>query len=235
MDHNIAFSYIKGDSLIHKCPAWIKILFIPFINILFFNLPIQYCIFLIVIQFIICFTLKFSLKQQAADLKPVIYYGFLLLIMNLLIFIFSNGFEQLYKSILIGIRNPLEIIKSLPKNETFIMLVKLFCILQSTSIFFKTSTNLQIRQGLEEIELSIRKILHLKKRCTVANAIALFLNFIPMVWQIWNQLKKAWFARKGKSGVTMFLKLMPVLFSVGMKKAWNTARAVSIRSENVLN
>ena len=136
MDQNIAFSYIKGDSLIHKCPAWIKILFIPFINILFFNPPIQYCIFLIIIQFIICFTLKFSLKQQAADLKPVIYYGFLLLIMNLLIFIFSNGFEQLYKSILIGIKNPLEIIKSLPKNETFIMLVKLFCILQSTSIFF---------------------------------------------------------------------------------------------------
>lgn len=228
----ITFSYIQGNSLLHKCPAWIKILFIPFINILFFNLPVQFCLFLIIIQFIISFCLKFSFQQQMADLKPVLYYGFLLIFINLLLYIFSNGVSALQKDFLYFINNPLEILIKLKTNDTFLMLVKLFCILQSTSIFFKTSTSLQIRNGLETIELFIRKILHLKRECTVSNAVSLFINFIPMVWQIWFQLKRTWFARKGKNGIKMYLKLMPILFSVGMKNAWNTARAVQIRHKS---
>ena len=57
----------------------------------------------------------------------------------------------------------------------------------------------------------------------------MFLNFIPMVTKIWTQAQKAWFARGGKKSIKMYLSLLPVLFSVGMKKAWNTARAIESR------
>lgn len=225
------FSYIKGDSLIHKCPAWVKILIIPVINILFFNLPVQFCLCLILFQFVISFLLKFTFHQQIADLKPVLYYGFLLIFTNALIYLFTNGIASLQNDLLSYVNNPLSLLLDLKTNETFLMLVKLFCILQSTSIFFKTSTSLQIRESLETIELCVRKIIHLKKECTISNAVSLFINFIPMVWAVWFELKRAWFARKGKNGIKMYLKLMPVLFSVGMKKAWNTARAVQIRQK----
>lgn len=230
MKKNTTFSYVKGNSIIHKCPSWIKILFIPFLNILFLNLPFQYCIGLIIFQFLLCFLLHFTFKQQMEDIKPALYYAGLLLFMNFLIFLFSKGFNGLTEILKITYENPMKIIKAAEKNETTIMLLKLFCVMQSTSIFFKTSTSLQIRQGLEAIELFIRKILHVNKKCTVSNAVSMFIIFIPMMWQIWNELKTAWFARKGKNGIKMFLNLMPVLFSVGLKKAWNTARAVSIRS-----
>lgn len=222
---NICFSYIKGNSILHKCPAFIKILFIPFINILFFNLPISFCFILILLQFVICFCLKFSIKQQIKDLIPVIYYAILLLFFNVLMILFSSKLEGLITTFFLYFKAP----KRLLENQTFIMLVKLFCILQSTSIFFKTSTPLQIRQGFEDIELFIRKLFHLKIQTSISNALSLFINFIPQVFKIWGELERAWRARGAKKGVKMYYKLLPILFSVGMKKAWNTARAVYIR------
>ncbi|MCR4742928.1 MAG: hypothetical protein K5866_08695 [Treponema sp.] len=50
-----------------------------------------------------------------------------------------------------------------------------------------------------------------------------------MVSKIWNQSKKAWLARGGKISIKMYKVLIPLLFSVGMKKAYNMARAISIR------
>ena len=51
-----------------------------------------------------------------------------------------------------------------------------------------------------------------------------------MVTKIWAQAQRAWFARGGKKSIKMYLTLLPVLFSVGMKKAWNTSRAIEVRS-----
>lgn len=212
-----AFSYISGNSFLHKCPSWIKILFIPVINILFLFLPAYFCLFLIILQISISFLLKFSFKQQLADLKPVIFYAFLLFLMEVFTCIFSeqSTFAQRFNF--------------QTQKESIFLLLKLFCMMQSASLVFKTSTSLQLRDGIEKIELFIRKILHLKNKSTFTNAISMFLNFIPMVTKIWAQTQKAWFARGGKKSVKMYLTLLPILFSVGMKKAWNTARAMEVR------
>lgn len=116
------------------------------------------------------------------------------------------------------------------QKESIFLLLKLFCMMQSASLVFKTSTSLQLRDGIEKIELCLRKTLHLKEKTSFTNAISMFLNFIPMVTKIWAQTQKAWFARGGKKSVKMYLTLLPILFSVGMKKAWNTARAMEVRN-----
>ncbi len=213
-----AFSYISGNSFLHKCPSWIKILFIPVINILFLFLPAYFCLFLIILQISISFLLKFSFKQQLADLKPVIFYAFLLFLMEVFTCIFSEqtSFTQRFNF--------------QTQKESIFLLLKLFCMMQSASLVFKTSTSLQLRDGIEKIELCLRKTLHLKEKTSFTNAISMFLNFIPMVTKIWAQTQKAWFARGGKKSVKMYLTLLPVLFSVGMKKAWNTARAMEVRN-----
>ena len=123
-----AFSYISGNSFLHKCPTWIKILFIPVINILFLFLPIYFCLSLIIVQFIISFLLKFTVKQQLADLKPVIYYSFLLLLMEIFTCIFSAqaDFAQRFNF--------------QTQKDSIFLLLKLFCMMQSASLVFKTST-----------------------------------------------------------------------------------------------
>ena len=212
-----AFSYISGNSFLHKCPCWIKILFIPVVNILFLFLPVYFCLSLIVVQLIFAFLLNFPVKQQLADLKPVIYYSFLLLVIEIFNCLFSTEvtFSQRFNF--------------QTQKDTLFLLAKLFCMMQSASLVFKTSTSLQLREGIEKIELFIRKILHLKNKTSFTNAISMFLNFIPMVTKIWAQSQRAWFARGGKKSIKMYLTLLPVLFSVGMKKAWNTARAIEVR------
>lgn len=212
-----AFSYKAGNSFLHRCPAWAKLLFIPVINILFLCLPIQFAAGFILFQFVIACVLKFSLREQFADLKPVLYYGIFVLLMDLLTALGSGNF------------NFKEIYSWEKQRETIFLLIKIFCVLQSAGLVFKTSTSLELREGIAVIESSIRKILHLKKKNAFTDAISLFLNFIPLVSKIWEQSKKAWFARGGKKGIGMYLKLLPVLFFVGMKKAYNSARALSIR------
>ena len=109
------------------------------------------------------------------------------------------------------------------------MLLKLLCVMQTASLVFKTSTSLQLREGLEKIELAIRKLFRASPAAPVAGVIALFVCFIPQVSKNWQQVKRAWKARGGKNSIRMYMVLLPVLFSVGMKQAYTTARTISIR------
>lgn len=93
--------------------------------------------------------------------------------------------------------------------------------MQTSSLVFKTSTSLEMREGISKI---------FGRKSTITNAISMFLNFLPMVSKIWQQSKKVWKARGGKNGIKMYFILLPVLFSVGMKKAYSLAKAVQIRN-----
>ena len=85
------------------------------------------------------------------------------------------------------------------------------------------------------MELAVRRALHLKpivdgrQNAPVAQAVSLFICFIPQVSKNWQQTERAWKARGGKKSLRMFAVLLPVFFSVGMKQAYNTARAISVR------
>ena len=94
---------------------------------------------------------------------------------------------------------------------------------------FKTSTSLELREGIEKIELFIRKFLPCKKESKFATVVSMFINFIPAVFKMWAQLKRAWFARGGKVSLKMYLALFPVLFSLGLKYSMDTAKAILIR------
>lgn len=212
------FAYKKGSSFLHRCPAWIKLLVIPVVNILFLCLPIYFALSLILVQIVLAFILKFTVREQLSDLKVVLYYAFFVLFMDLIMALGKGNFDFA------------AIFSWDHQRESVFLLAKIFCVMQSASLVFKTSTSLELREGIGTIEGAIRKFLHLKKKNTFTDALSLFLNFIPMVSKIWEQSKRAWVARGGKQSIRMYLTLLPVLFSVGMKKAWNQARALSIRS-----
>ena len=215
---NYFFSYKAGKYFLHRCPSFIKLLFIPLINLIFLFLPIEAVLLFIILQFILALILRFSLSEIYTDLKPVIYYAVILAFAKILPQLFSGNFF-FWKNF-----------SWQEEKQTIIMLLKIFSVMQSASLVFKTSSSLELRQGLETIESAIRKIFFLKKKNTFSTLIFMFLNFIPMVSKIWNSTKRAWLVRGGKIGIKMFFVLLPVLLSCSLKKAYDLSRALSIRT-----
>lgn len=213
--NNTAFSYKQGSSFMHRCPAWIKIIFIPVVSITVFKLHFYFALGLCFVQFAMACILRFTIREQLCDLKAVLYYAFFLI------------FAKVAGSLAAGQTDFVTFIYD--EKETWLLLLKLLCVMQSASIVFKTSTSLQIREGLELMELAVRKIFHMKLRTPVAQAVSLFICFIPQVSKNWQQAERAWKARSGKKTLRMFVVLLPVFFSVSMKQAYNSAKAISVR------
>ena len=201
-------------------PSWIKILLIPLLNILVFALPWHFAAVLLVLQTLLAFCLKFSLREQFKDLRPVLYYAAILYFIGFVSALCGDDSSDFYSAVSTTFGN----------TETLKMLLKLFCVMQMSSILFRTSTSLQIRDGIGKIESTVRKVFHLGKRNTFTDAAALFVCFIPMVFRNWELAKKAWFARGGKYGIRMFASIFPVFFSVGIRQAYNYSKALSARS-----
>ena len=206
-----AFSYKPGSSILHRCPVWLKLLFIPLVSIAVFKLSYYFALSLCLAQIILGFILRFTIREQLRDLKAVLYYAVFLI------------FAKLIGSVATGQLNIIAFIRN--ESETWILLLKLLCVMQSASLLFKTSTSPQIREGLESME---RKITG-KQSTPVAQAISLFICFIPQVSKNWQQAERAWKARSGRKSLRMFIVLLPVFFSVGMKQAYNSAKAISAR------
>lgn len=219
---NSAFSYKAGNSFMHRFPTWIKILFIPVASICVFRLPVTFALVLLALQTLVSFLLRFTIREQLADLRAVLYYAAILYFAKItgsLVSHFTAGTAFSFTM----------------EKETCFLLLKLLCVMQTASIIFKTSTSLQIREGLELIEFTLRKIFHIKNAdCTpVAQTVSLFICFIPQISKNWNQAVLAWKARGGKKSLRMLAVLLPVFISVGMKQAYNSARAVSIRQKKI--
>ena len=215
--NSTAFSYKPGSSFMHRCPVWLKLLLIPLVSIAAFKLPFYFALGLCAAQMILAFILRFTIREQLRDLKAVLYYAAFLIFAKVIGNLAANGFYNI----------PQRTIPFLiAERETWVLLLRLLCVMQTASLLFKTSTSLQIREGLERIETSIRR----KPHAPVAQAVSLFICFIPQVSKNWQQAERAWRARGGRRSLRMFIVLLPVLFSVGMKQAYNTARAISVRS-----
>ena len=223
-DSGSAFSYKSGNSPLHRCPAWIKILVLPVFSVAVFELPPVCAAALLLTQVVIAFCLHFTVREQLADLRAVLYYAAMLLFVNGVVFVaglFAGGD--------VGAETLEATAALVSEKETLFLLLRLLCVKQTASIVFKTSTSLQLREGLEKIELAIRKLFRASPAAPVAGVIALFVCFIPQVSKNWQQVKLAWKARGGKKSIRMYMVLLPVLFSVGMKQAYTTSRAISIR------
>lgn len=235
MTNETAFSYKQGSSFLHRCPAWVKILLLPLLSLSIFYLPPYFALVLIALQTLVSFILRFTVREQVRDLKAVFYYAvfliFVKIIGSLAAAISAGSLEAFELTVF-----PQAVITFLiSEKETWLLLLKLFCVIQTASLVFKTSTSLQIREGLEVMERAVRRSLRLKPlvdgrpNASVAQAVSLFICFIPQVSKNWQQAERAWKARGGRKSLRMFAVLLPVFFSVGMKQAYNSARAISAR------
>ncbi len=103
--------------------------------------------------------------------------------------------------------------------QLFSLATKLICSMQWTSLFFTTTTSIELQNTLERFLPS-----------KIAKSFSLFINFIPMLFSVWNQLERAWTSRGGKNGLTKITTLLPVFLSVSLHKAYNVSRTLENRS-----
>ena len=83
------FSYKQGNSFIHRCPPELKLLVIPVLNILLLFLPWIYSLIFAVAFLAAGLFIKITLKEIITDIKPVLYYAFLLFIFESVVFLFT--------------------------------------------------------------------------------------------------------------------------------------------------
>lgn len=200
MTDSLFLGYKKGESFIHKAPPHIKILCVPILSIIHILVPPAVSLAILAIQTIVFFAIGFKVKDLLSDMRPVLYYAVLLVFFNAVSFAFSRTWDM--------------------DISTLFVLIRLFAMMQCASILFRSSTVLQLREGIARL---------FGANSSITSAISMLLAFIPMLSRIYNQSQKAYLARGGKKGIAMALKLLPILFSVGMKKAYNMAKAITIR------
>ena len=198
MDIRPLFSYRRGTSFLHRMSPPLKLLLLFGFTALIFFFP-NYVLFYSAFFIFFARFIGFSFLEQLRDLKPILPYC--LLLVSLHVF-----------SVLIKTETDI-------KDLAFLIL-KLICLMQISSLFFNTTSSLQLKETLE-------KILPFK----VAVLFSLFLFFIPILFSIWTKLDYSWKARGGKKGLLKIFKLFPIFISESLYKGQKLMYALRNRSE----
>ena len=229
------FSYRQGVSFVHRIPSWVKILSIPLFNIAMFTVDWRASLFFIPFFVILFFAVGFSLREQLRDLSPVFYYCSFLYLMNFIVLTcslsaasfpsFPAGFSPVR---FLGVLKASFLETALDPSTMKFSLRFCACV-QSCAMMFGTSSSVQIREGIEKIEVFVRRLLPFGKEPMFSLAVSMLVVFIPTVFRIWSRLCLAYRARGGKPSLSMVLVLVPQLFSVGLRTAFETTKSIMNR------
>jgi biotin transport system permease protein/energy-coupling factor transport system permease protein len=182
------------------------------------------------------FICGFTLREQLTDFKPAAFYASLMYALS----VFSTLFENW--NVL-----PLPALAAaalLPRADFLRIVLRLALIVQLSALLFRTTSSVEIREGLNAIERFIRRAFSrlplLGKaislgpsfaETSVAENITLFLSFIPEIFEVWTSVDLAWKARGGKQGLAKIKTLVFVLITLSFEKAALKARALEARGK----
>ena len=203
------FAYTKTDSIIHRLPAWLKLLFLLAVPITLYLTPIQVCMILIPTFVIILLTAGIEPKQFLRDLKPIVIYSLMILTIDVLSWLLSSRKTEIIT------------------ERSLCLILRLICAVEATSIFFRTTSIYETMETLQTIE---RTITFGKTSLTVSSILSLFLTFLPMIFATWTQLDAAYRVRGGRNGLSKAIRLLPLLISLSIRKAQTTYLALLNRS-----
>ncbi|MCK9169783.1 MAG: energy-coupling factor transporter transmembrane protein EcfT [Treponema sp.] len=213
------FSYTYGSSVLHRLDARIKLLFIFLAGYGAFYLPPAACTVCIAAVFITAAASGFTFKDQLIQLKPAVYYVLLLYTVSLI-------------SSYTG-HTPFPLV-FIPRTADILLSLRLVLAVLVTGLLYRTTSPLALRTALEQIEDACRRFFHLRspdyrKIPPFSEIFSLLLVFIPQVFDVWEEVHRAWKARNGRNGIRMLSVLFPVFISVCMKRSYLTSLALRNR------
>lgn len=208
-------SYQKRTSLIHKTPALLKLALLLGIAIALYLTGFGVHCLLLVVALLLVWVSKIQLKDFLHDLRPVVFY-------SIFIALVEAAGSLLYGGVFfISFRDG-----TWKNNGSVLLVSRLVVAMSYTSVFFRTTSNLEIRQSLEDVETALT---FGRSNLSFSKAFALFLNFLPQLFAIWTGLDKTWKARCGKRGIRKIIVLLPVFIALSMKKANDTLTSLKNR------
>jgi len=214
------FSFQKRKSLLHNCPALVKLAILLAIAIIAYRTRPIFHVVLFFSAIILVLVSHISFKDFLYDLKPIIYYCIFIVVVEFLSSLIFGGVPT------VALLEP-NAGHYWTADNSILLISRLLVTMAYASIFFRTTSNLELQQSLERVELFIT---FGKSNLAFSKSFALFLNFLPQLFAIWNNLDKAWRARQGKGGVRKVLVLMPVFITLSIKKANDTLLSLRNRS-----
>jgi len=223
------FRYKTVNGPLHKLPAMLKLfLFLP-LSVICMSLPSLYLAAGIIAAVITASLCGFTLCEQLTDFKPAAFYASLMYGLS----VFSTLFEN-WGSM------PLPALASaalLPRADFLHAALRLTLVVQLSALLFRTTSSIEIREALVNLERRTRLILKrlpllgkaISPRPRFLQNISLFLSFIPEIFEAWAAFNLAWKARGGKQGIAKIKTLVFILITMSFEKAALKARALEAR------
>ncbi|HNY20559.1 MAG TPA: energy-coupling factor transporter transmembrane component T [Treponemataceae bacterium] len=221
------FSYRPIQTPIHRVPATVKLAIMLTLDIAIFSCPLT-----ILAPILGGITLFLAITALVARLRPAVA------LKNLRILLSFGIFIVLFKFAFVA-HNPESIRSGL--LDTGIYLWQLGTVLFTGSIFYETTSSLEIHHALSAIQNVIAYGFNLitRKKARVpdiALQLSLTIHFIPRIFSAWNALNDAWDARGGNrnKNFASYLRrinhLVPLLIAKLLTVAIDTDLAVKNRS-----
>ncbi|MDR1398774.1 MAG: energy-coupling factor transporter transmembrane protein EcfT [Treponema sp.] len=217
----LIFRYRKGNSILHRIPALIKLFVLVLLTITIMFLPLYgICagIVLLVIPALLC---GFSVREQFADIKPALFYAFFLYLIGIFTQFFSIGFT---------------IALLYPGYEYALYLLRLILVMQLAALLFRTTTSIEIKEAICDVEIAIRRVLstlpfakNISLGAKFGTSVALMISFIPALFELWEKINCAYRARGGERGLKQFRVLFVALIALSFHYAEKKSRALCAR------
>ncbi len=202
------FSYTAARSPLHSIPAGLKLLVLLLTPVSIQLCPIWVCIALIALFPVLAAIGRIPAKDFLRDMKPIAVYCIMIISIDVLSFLLFHAQEVV------------------TKNSLY-MILKLFCAIEATSVFFRTTSTFEIRDTLQGIE---RAITFGHSKLVFSSMFTLFLTFLPQIFANWSALDLAYRARGGRRGPIKAMVLLPLLVTMSLKRANTTYLALLNRS-----
>jgi energy-coupling factor transporter transmembrane protein EcfT len=233
----LVFQYRKGRSILHRIPALPKLALVLSFAVILMFLPLYAAGGGIPAAAILAFIGGFSLREQLADIKPVLFYTAFLYLINLFSRLPSLDFAALAGGNFSPEARPALAAILFPGPEYRLYILRLLLVMQLSALFFRTTTSIETKGAICGLETKIRKgikklpfMKNISTRAKFGASLALTISFIPELFEIWERLNRAYRARGGRGGLKKIRVLLIALFSLSFSWADKKARALSARS-----
>ena len=203
------FSYSRKQSLIHRTPAWVKLLVLLATPFTIYLTPLYVCVSLMALFLILAIVSEMGMERFFKDLRPIAWYCLMIIAIDVLSYLLFD-------------RN-----RDVITYTSIQMILRLLCAMEATSVFFRTTSTYEISCTLQSIE---KAVTFGHSRLVVSSVLSLFLSFLPRIFRAWSDIDYAYRSRGGKKGITKIVRLLPVLITISIKKASTTYMALQNRN-----
>ena len=203
------FSYSRKQSLIHRTPAWVKLLVLLATPFTVYLTPLYICVSLMALFLVLAIVSEMGMERFFRDLRPIAWYCLMIIAIDVLSYLLFD-------------RN-----RDVITYTSLQMILRLLCAMEATSVFFRTTSTYEISCTLQSIE---KAVTFGHSRLVVSSVLSLFLSFLPRIFRTWSDIDNAYRSRGGKKGITKIVRLLPVLITISIKKASTTYMALQNRN-----